>query len=97
MTDSIIQQAFRHLIKDYDSNGYSHDQAVKNDLEKLQQELIEKIKQEIQSDSDVTIRLVVKRLIGDNKEWITLSVQNVIIPMYHASVDVCILMVYVNR
>ena len=70
MTDGIIQQVYRKLaspliveIDDVDVPVIP--QQMVDDAFK---ELIEKIKQEIQSDDDITIRLIVKKLIGDNQE-----------------------------
>lgn len=84
MTDGLIQQAFKKYIKMYEyyydnakDSPYTHYQGVTKNLEGLQQELIEKIKQESDEyvidgtgmDSELVKAIMLRKLIGDNQEW----------------------------
>ena len=66
MTDGIIQEVFDKLYKEHEEKKLSY---WKCDIVKLQQELIEKIKQEFWDNNDTAHSKDIRKwLIGDNKE-----------------------------
>lgn len=94
MVDGIIQQIFKQYNMMYRSNSRWN---TKWNKEQMQQ-LIEKIKQESHTEQLSNYpHLTLYELIGDNKEWITTYVQNVITPMYHVLVEVFTLTEYPSR